>query len=162
MNAPPNGLVDKEEARGRRAFFGTLGGLSLAWLGSLVYPVFRYLSPPAAADLFGKTGKMKVDKITPADVARPGQGKNGGYGGRGLIVLRTPSGELLAFDAKCTHAGCNVSFEGPRLHCPCHGGTYDLHGRNISGPPPRPLTELAVSEENGELFVSKLNTEKRG
>ena len=102
-----------------------------------------------------------MDKVTPADVAEAGQGKNGGYAGRGLIVLRSAEGQLRAFDAKCTHAGCNVSFEGSRIACPCHGGIYDLSGKNVSGPPPKPLTELQIIEENGELFVSQAEPQAR-
>ncbi|MFH1746103.1 MAG: Rieske 2Fe-2S domain-containing protein, partial [Planctomycetota bacterium] len=60
---------------------------------------------------------------------------------------------LRAFDSKCTHAGCNVEFQGDKIFCHCHGGTYDLDGKNIAGPPPRPLTELAVVEDEGQLFV---------
>jgi Rieske Fe-S protein len=31
-----------------------------------------------------------------------------------------------------------------RIYCNCHGGVYDLSGRNVSGPPPRPLTPYKV------------------
>lgn len=140
------------DVRARRGFLATLGGICLVWVGALMYPVYRYLSPPPTGGS-EKVGKTKIEKVRPEDVAQPGQGKNGGYAGRGLIVLRTDQGELRAFDAKCTHAGCNVSFAGDKMSCPCHGGTYDLHGRNVAGPPPRPLAELSVFEENGELFV---------
>jgi Rieske Fe-S protein len=155
MNAPPDHRVENVDARGRRGFLTALGGLSLVWLGTLIYPIYRYLSPSAATNNPARSGKIKVDKISLADVAQPGQGKNGGYAGRGLIVLRSAEGQLRAFDAKCTHAGCNVAFEGARIACPCHGGVYDLSGKNVSGPPPKPLTELQVIEENGELFVSQ-------
>ncbi|HOU94028.1 MAG TPA: Rieske (2Fe-2S) protein [Polyangiaceae bacterium] len=159
MNESASKLTRPRDTGGRRGVLLALGGLSLAWLGALVYPIYRFLSPPSSANPFGATGKAKVDKITPADVARPGQGKNGGYAGRGLIVLRGEDGTLRAFDAKCSHAGCNVSFEGSRIHCPCHGGIYDLTGKNVSGPPPRPLTALRVVEENGELYVSRADAE---
>ncbi|MBN2194360.1 MAG: Rieske (2Fe-2S) protein [Polyangiaceae bacterium] len=161
MNASAREATGDREVRGRRGVLMAIGGLSVAWLGALIYPIYRYLSPLAAANPFGPTGRVKVDKISPSDVARPGQGKNGGYAGRGLIVLRGEDGTLRAFDAKCTHAGCNVSFEGSRIHCPCHGGIYDLHGKNVSGPPPRPLTELKVFEENGELLVGRADGEAR-
>ncbi len=154
MNAAQDHRAGNSDTRGRRGLLATLGGISLVWLGTLVYPIIRYLSPPSATSALGKVGKIKVDKITLADVAQPGQGKNGGYAGRGLVILRNAEGQLRAFDAKCTHAGCNVSFEGSRIACPCHGGTYDLAGKNVSGPPPQPLAELLIIEENGELFVS--------
>jgi cytochrome b6-f complex iron-sulfur subunit len=153
MNTGPSEQSNVNQVAGRRGFLAALGGLLALWLGALMYPVYRYLSPPATPDPFGKEGRIKVDKITASDVAEPGQGKNGGYAGRGLIVVRAGDGRLRAFDAKCTHAGCNVAFAGTTFACPCHGGIYDLSGKNVSGPPPRPLTELSVLEENGEIFV---------
>lgn len=146
----------------RRKFLLSLGGLGALWCGAAAYPTYKYLAPQPVPDPFGKEGKALVEKISLADVAQPGTGKNGGYGGRGLIVLRKPDGTLKAFDAKCTHAGCNVAFEGSRLHCPCHGGIYDLDGKNVAGPPPKPLHELRVFEEKGVLYVSRLEAPQKG
>jgi Rieske Fe-S protein len=148
---PGNGAKKKT----RRGFFSTLGGVGVAWVGAMLYPLYRYLSPQPAPDPFGKTGRAVVEKITLADVAKPGMGKNGGYAGRGLIILRAQNGELCGFDAKCSHAGCNVGFQGKTIECPCHGGVYDLTGKNIAGPPPRPLDALQVIEENGVLYVAR-------
>lgn len=145
----------------RRKFLLTLGGLGALWCGAAAYPAYKYLAPQPVPDPFGKDGKAQVDKITPAEVARPGMGKNGGYAGRGLVVVRQSDGTLKAFDAKCTHAGCNVAFEGDKFHCPCHGGVYNLDGKNVSGPPPRPLTELRVFEENDLLYVARLKAPKK-
>ena len=152
-------------ASNRRKFLAVAaGGLGIAWVGAAAYPVYKYLSPQAAPDPFGEDGRAVVDKISPAEVARPGAGKNGGYATRGVIVFRNPEGDLKAFDSKCTHAGCNVAFQGDKLFCHCHGGTYDLTGKNIAGPPPKPLTELKVVEEEGVLYVSPLEAadEKKG
>jgi Rieske Fe-S protein len=33
---------------------------------------------------------------------------------------------------------------------------YDLTGRNISGPPPRPLTEFKVTQKGDDVIVSKV------
>jgi Rieske Fe-S protein len=145
-----------QENISRRRFLGFLSVIGLGWLATIIYPVYEYLSPQQAPDPFGKNGLALVEKITPADVAKPGMGKNGGYGGRGLIVFRNPEGQLKAFDSKCTHAGCNVQYQVTKLYCNCHGGTYNLDGINIAGPPPKPLTELGVEEQNGQLYVFRL------
>ena len=144
---------DATEKKPRRWFLLSLGGVAAAWLGAALYPVLRYLSPQQAPDPFGEDGRALVEKIAAADVLRPGMGKNGAYGGRGLLVFRDQSGALRAFHSKCTHAGCNVEYQGDRIYCNCHGGTYDLNGKNIAGPPPRPLAELSVVEDAGQLFV---------
>lgn len=155
MTSPDTESTPAPEPQSRRGFLATLGGLSALWIGAMVYPVYRYLAPRKAVDPFAAEGRVKVDKITSGDVAQVGQGKNGGYAGRGLIVLRGKDGKLRAFDSKCTHAGCNVAFAGAHIECPCHGGIYDLNGKNVSGPPPSPLNELSVSEENGILYVGR-------
>ena len=146
-SAPPNS---------RRGFIKLLGGIGLGWLAAGIYPVYRFLGPQEAPNPFGEDGRALVEKVTPAEVAKPGMGKNGGYGGRGLVVFRNNEGRLKAFDSKCTHAGCNVAFEGDKIFCNCHGGTYNLEGKNIAGPPPRPLTELGVEEKDGALYVFRL------
>jgi Rieske Fe-S protein len=150
--------TNASENRPRRRFLFSLGGLAVAWIGAALYPVYRYLSPQPTPDPFDEHGRALVDKISPADVRAPGMGKNGAYGGRGLVMFRDADGKLKAFDAKCTHAGCNVSFQGERIYCHCHGGTYDLNGKNIAGPPPRPLTELRVVEEEGLIYVLRPET----
>lgn len=153
--APKNG--------NRRRFLLAAGGVvGVAWAGAAVYPVYKYLAPQPVPDPFGEDGRAKVDQITPQDVAKPGTGKNGGYALRGLIVLRNDDGELKAFDSKCTHAGCNVQYQGDKIFCNCHGGIYDLNGKNIAGPPPRPLTELKVVEADGALYVSPMEPQKKG
>jgi Rieske Fe-S protein len=139
---------------GRRGFLVATVGLALAWLGAAAYPVYRYLSPRPAPDPFGEDGRAVVKNISPQDVATAGRGGNGAYGQRGCLVFRTPDGELRALDSKCTHAGCNVSFGGDKITCHCHGGVYDLAGKNVSGPPPRPLTPLRVYEEEGVIYVA--------
>jgi Rieske Fe-S protein len=41
------------------------------------------------------------------------------------------------------------------IWCACHNGVYDLEGRNVSGPPPRPLEAYVVHEADGQVFVEK-------
>jgi Rieske Fe-S protein len=43
-----------------------------------------------------------------------------------------------------------------QIWCACHNGLYDLHGRNVSGPPPRPLDEYSVNVINDEILVSRM------
>jgi Rieske Fe-S protein len=42
-----------------------------------------------------------------------------------------------------------------RIWCACHNGYYDMNGRNIAGPPPRPLTEYKVVQKGDDIIVSK-------
>lgn len=69
-------------------------------------------------------------------------------------LVRTAEG-FVAFDPQCTHLGCATRWdEATRLFlCPCHGGGYDLEGRVVMGPPPRPLRRLEVRVEGSELYI---------
>ncbi len=140
---------------GRRRFMGTMVGLSVAWVGAMLYPLYKYVAPRAAVDPFGKDGLAKVEGLTASDVAQPGTGGNCGFAGGGLIVLRDKQGELKAFNSKCTHAGCTVSYQTTQLYCNCHGGTYNLDGKNVAGPPPKPLAEYDIIEDQGALFLKR-------
>ena len=72
------------------------------------------------------------------------------------LLIRTEQGKFLAYSQKCTHLACAVV---PRLaegvlHCPCHEGYFDLEtGRNIAGPPPRPLPKIELAFEGDDIFA---------
>jgi Rieske Fe-S protein len=72
------------------------------------------------------------------------------------ILVRTREGELVAYSQECTHLSCAIV---PRvaegvLHCPCHEGYFDLEtGRNISGPPPRPLTRIELEVDGDAIYA---------
>ena len=129
-----------------------LGAWGAGVLGAIVYPIARFLVPPdipEAQALTASAGKA-------ADLA-PNSGKVVPFGAEPAIVIRTATGELRAFSAVCTHLSCTVQYR-PDLHeiwCACHNGHYDLNGRNVAGPPPRPLKPFSVSVQNGDVVVSR-------
>jgi Rieske Fe-S protein len=129
-----------------------LGGGFLASLASFVYPVLRYLVPPAVADLgadeviAGKAGEIK-----------PNGAKIFRFGTRPALLIVTADGEYRALSAICTHLACTVQYRSDlrQVWCACHNGTYDLNGRNVSGPPPRPLEQFQVHVRGEEIIVSR-------
>ncbi len=73
------------------------------------------------------------------------------------LLIRTRSGELLAYSQKCTHLSCAVvpHLDDGTLHCPCHEGIFDLAtGRNIAGPPPRPLPVIELEVAGDDIFAT--------
>jgi Rieske Fe-S protein len=42
-----------------------------------------------------------------------------------------------------------------QIWCACHNGRYDLTGKNVAGPPPRPLEAFDVSVRNDEIMISR-------
>jgi menaquinol-cytochrome c reductase iron-sulfur subunit len=55
----------------------------------------------------------------------------------------------------CTHLGCPISWQPDRssFNCPCHGGVFDANGKNVAGPPPRPMDLLESRVEASQLMV---------
>jgi Rieske Fe-S protein len=70
-----------------------------------------------------------------------------------IYVLRLDGDRFAVLSPICTHQGCTVDIQGPRLVCPCHGSTYDREGRVLRGPAQRSLTQLAASLSDGVLVI---------
>ncbi len=143
--------------QGRRRFLLRLSwtGLSLA-LAVFLAAVLKFFWPRVSS----RPARL-VQVGFPEDY-RPGQVDY--LSGRKLFIVRDDKG-FLALSARCTHLGCMVVWN--RDHrmflCPCHGGKYDAEGRNVEGPPPRPLDLLALGiDDNGLLVVDQDIIIKRG
>ncbi len=137
----------------RRRMVGIfLGGGLLASIASFIYPVLRYLVPPAVVDLGG-------DEVVAAKLGdlKPNSGKIFRFGSRPGLLIMESDGTYRAFSATCTHLGCTVQYRNDlrEIWCACHNGIYDLNGRNVSGPPPRPLDVFDVHLRGDEIVVSR-------
>ena len=121
-------------------------------LGSVFYPVLRYLSPPEVPESAAST--VSAGNAT---TLLPNSGRVVPFGARPAIVIRTATGELRAFSATCTHLDCTVQYRPDlqRIWCACHNGQYDLTGRNVEGPPPRPLEAYDVNVQNDEIVIAR-------
>ncbi len=131
-------------------FLGTgIGALLVA----VLYPVARYLVPPKS----GESSAASVTLSIKPEEVKPNSGMIFQFGSRPGILIRTPSGDLRAFLAICTHLGCTVQYRSDliQIWCACHNGHFDLNGKNISGPPPRPLEPLAVNVQGSQIVVRK-------
>lgn len=124
----------------------------LGTLSSILYPIIKYLIPPEGEEpsmsffLAGKTGEL-----------RPNSAKIFKFGKKPGILILTKNNEYKAFSATCTHLNCIVQYkeDAQIIWCACHNGKYDLQGRNISGPPPKPLEEFEVFLKGNEIYVRR-------
>ena len=73
--------------------------------------------------------------------------------GQPAVLVHLESGDFVAYSAVCTHAGCTVAYNNGQLACPCHGSVFDpANGAKVvTGPAPRPLPEIPVEVEGGEI-----------
>jgi len=137
----------------RSGFLTWLLGTSLgATLLAAAYPVFRFVIPPEVAE--APVNRVLAAKLSELPV---NTGKIFRFGAKPAILVRTPAGDVRAFSAQCTHLNCTVQYRPDFQHvwCACHNGHYDLQGKNIAGPPPRPLESYRVDIAGDEVFVSK-------
>ena len=136
----------------RRFLDGILGTGFASTVVAIVYPVWRYLIPPAS-------GEPATQSVVAAQAA---QVKTNSavlfkFGSKPGLLVRTPEGELQAFSAVCTHLQCTVQYktDTSQIWCACHNGLYDLAGNVVSGPPPRPLERLTVNQRGDDIVVSR-------
>lgn len=144
----------------RRAVINWFAGTSFAALiASIIYPVLRYITPPHVPE--ASTHEVEAGTVADPEL-REKAFKIIRFGAEPVIVIRAADESFAAFAATCTHLDCIVGFqkEHNRIWCNCHGGAYDLNGRNVAGPPPKPLAPYKVNlVDNGSspqtIIVSK-------
>lgn len=131
-------------------FLGTSAG---AFLVSVTYPISRYLIPPEVTESTASTVTLS---IKPNDV-KPNSGQIFRFGSQPAILVKDTNGELKAFTAVCTHLSCTVQYRSDinQIWCACHNGHFDLNGRNVEGPPPKPLEQFVVNVRADQVVVSK-------
>ncbi|MGK7311825.1 MAG: ubiquinol-cytochrome c reductase iron-sulfur subunit [Candidatus Longimicrobiales bacterium M2_2A_002] len=145
---------DGGEGMPRSRFLNLLLGTGAGGLAAAVlYPVSAYVVPPESPESSASSVELSV---SPDDIA-PNSGRIFKFGSEPGILIRTPGGELRAFSAVCTHLECTVQYREDLTHiwCACHNGHFDLHGRNIAGPPPAPLEEYDVFTRSDRVVVSR-------
>jgi Rieske Fe-S protein len=139
---------------GRRNFLNWfLGTTAGAFLVSVTYPLSKYLIPPEVTQSTASTVTLS---IKPNDV-KANSGQIFRFGSQPAILIKDANGELKAFSAVCTHLACIVQYRSDISHiwCACHNGHFDLNGRNVEGPPPKPLEQYVVNVRADQIVVSK-------
>ena len=137
---------------GRRSVNVVLGGGILGLLGSVFYPIARFVIPPERSEA---TQSSVV--AAKADDLAPNQGKVFRFGNRPGLLVRLANGEYRAFSAVCSHLQCTVQYRSDlsQIWCACHNGMFNLNGEVLSGPPPAPLETYQVAVREDEIVVSK-------
>jgi cytochrome b6-f complex iron-sulfur subunit len=143
---------------GRREFIkkALFGVLALLGLGFLV-PAIKLVAPVRSRDkelaYFPLLAEEEIPRVgvKKAELTFTVLGKER----KARVFVVASSEGPTVFSAICSHLGCLVSYhkEKQEFVCPCHGGKYDLTGRNIFGPPPAPLTRFPLKIQDGMLFV---------
>ena len=152
--------LPEEEAKGldRRKFL-TASAMALAgtvYVGAMAYPVYRYLADPA--ERAEELAAIKEVTIPRADIPLAGTALMFRFGASPTMLIHLKDGKLVCFSAVCTHLGCTVQYqpEEQRIYCACHGGKYDMEtGKNVGGPPPKPLKAYSVEESDEQVVIRR-------
>ena len=129
-----------------------LGGGFVASLVAFLYPVIRFMNPPAVAE--ASVNEAPGGKVSDL---KPNSGKIIKFGSRPVLLVRLNETEWRAFSAVCTHLNCTVQYQEQKrlIWCACHNGLYDLNGKVVSGPPPKPLEEYVARVRGDEVVISR-------
>ena len=147
----------------RRTFFGWVIGAVSAVIGlGLAVPLLGYVISPALKRKqqtwvrVGTVAELPVGK--PKDLSYSMTVKDGWRETttmKAVWAIRQADNQVTVFSPICPHLGCGFRWDGQdrQFQCPCHGSIYDLSGKVLGGPAPRPLDVLPSKVEKGELFV---------
>ncbi len=87
----------------------------------------------------------------------PGKPIRRSAGGAGVMLVRH-RGEIHAIADRCSHRGCSLA-EGTlregTITCKCHGSTFTLDGRVVTGPATAPQPPLEVRVREGKVEVRR-------
>ena len=139
---------------------GTAGNAGPSSLPSPAAPVRTATAGPSRSSV-RKTGKVPSGTaIGPAADVPVGQAASFQDPATGdpSIVIQPRSGQFVAFDAVCPHAGCTVGYDPTAqvIVCPCHGSQFNASTGAVEvGPAATGLKRLAIAEgSNGQLYVT--------
>jgi menaquinol-cytochrome c reductase iron-sulfur subunit len=147
----------------RRRFFQLVIQASAGFIGvSLAVPLVGYLISPALkrraqqwVDV-ASAGELPTGVPTQLEyVATVQDGYLESKMQKAVWAVKQSNGEVTVFSPMCTHLGCGYHWDGgsQQFKCPCHGSVYDISGRVVAGPAPRPLDALPSKIDNGRLLI---------
>jgi Rieske Fe-S protein len=137
----------------RRTFLNTLfGGWLLSFCAGGFYALMKFAFPT-----LGKEPDFVVLKAAdfldiPANSVKPFA-----WGGKLGLFYKRPTGQMAALKGICTHMECNITYRPNerKFYCACHKGWFDENGKNIEGPPPKPLEFFEYTVEGEKLIVAR-------
>jgi nitrite reductase/ring-hydroxylating ferredoxin subunit len=75
--------------------------------------------------------------------------------GKELLLVRDGQDSAHTFEAKCPHEQCDVNYapDKQKIECPCHDALFDLSGKVLAGPVPRPLETYQTIVDGDRILI---------
>jgi Rieske Fe-S protein len=124
-------------------------------------PGIALLLKPVTTKIQNKKRKLILQNPAPLTTEfTPAKFEGAGELDPALYIRKNQNGTHTCLSSKCTHAGCPVTWKTDKqqFFCPCHNGWFDAQGKVLSGPPPKPLQQYQITEENGTLWAEEGHT----
>jgi cytochrome b6-f complex iron-sulfur subunit len=149
--------MEKKDSISRRTFLDNLLLVTgVGVVGAAGYPVAKFILPPEQSE----PDNLSTTASNVGDLAK-GDFKIFEFNRKPAIIVRTGSDAKApesyhALSAVCPHLQCTVQYqpESGQILCACHNGHFNLQGKVLSGPPPKPLPSFKVDIRNDKIIVS--------
>jgi len=103
---------------------------------------------------FAKKLALSLDKV-PA-LKEVGGSARVKLNGQEILLIRDGQNSVHGVSPKCTHQACYVAYnhKDGKIECPCHSSSFDLSGKVLGGPAPKPLPTYPVKLDKERLIIS--------
>lgn len=129
-----------------------LGGWLFAFFSGCFYAFMKFAFPTLGKEPDFVILNAKEFTDIPTNSVKPFP-----WGGQLGFFFKKADNTTHALKGVCTHMECNIMYkpEDRKFYCPCHQGWFDEDGKNIAGPPPKPLEFFDYFIEGEKLVVAK-------
>jgi menaquinol-cytochrome c reductase iron-sulfur subunit len=152
-----------QEISRRRFFIYVIAGISSAIGAAVATPLIGYFLSPAWKKEKGFTVPIVRASTIPIGVPtfvrfeeRVPDAWVITTESKGAWVVTKDGQNFVVFDPHCTHLNCPYYWDAAKqiFQCPCHNGQFDINGKVLAGPPPRPLDRLEFVIKSGEIEIT--------
>ena len=151
------------DVKSRRRFLELFIGVFTSLVGAAL--AIPFLGAVLGASSRAKKGLasrvVTVDSLPigrPVDIAYQEMGSDAyirRMGVHHLWAVKRSASDVAVFSPVCPHLGCHYDWDASDslFKCPCHASVFNVDGRVVSGPSPRPLDTLPSEIRQGVLYV---------
>lgn len=154
-------MIEKQESDRRGFCLAVIYGLSALMSAALALPaaVYLFLPPRKRKDPeWVEAGDLsQIDPHQPLEVVfrrtRTDGWKVASEKATAWVV--NTGDRVIAFSPWCTHLGCAYHWDQQKrtFLCPCHASAFDINGKVLAGPAPRPLDRYEVKVEGNRVWL---------